>query len=414
MNNFDLENRNNIILDNISELKNNIIMQDLHSIYKEENMLSQFIKLLNIYKVANENKLSLESFEDEIKFNEYESSFGASTKLEAINNLSFYGKNSMCLLKKEFKGEIFYDNGFFFKSQKSGIPFKIGLITSYKNYLLSKDYVNFIYNGKEYQLNINDSQIFSNDFNYANLKLNNGKRKIFLNDNLNYVCIEILDIDKIYLDEKYLFELNYFELFHEQEGILSLFYTTNGDLFFSQGIIKDYLNKKTFSHTCFINDGLTCAPLLDKNNSNEIMGIYIGKIKDFNLGNTISEIVIDIKAKYSMTVNVQNTLQTNFITLRNHFDSVTNIFLLDNNTLCSCSCDGKIIIYDLSSFKELYLIEDNVKIIFHTKLSNNNIVSCCENGDIKIYGKNSSFIKIFDSNDFILLDTLDSHKQPVC
>ena len=113
MNNFDLENRNNIILDNISELKNNIIMQDLHSIYKEENMLSQFIKLLNIYKVANENKLSLESFEDEIKFNEYESSFGASTKLEAINNLSFYGKNSMCLLKKEFKGEIFYDNGFF-------------------------------------------------------------------------------------------------------------------------------------------------------------------------------------------------------------------------------------------------------------------------------------------------------------
>ena len=144
------------------------------------------------------------------------------------------------------------------------------------------------------------------------------------------------------------------------------------------------------------------------------MGIYIGKIKDFNLGNTISEIVIDIKAKYSMTVNVQNTLQTNFITLRNHLDSVTNIFLLDNNTLCSCSCDGKIIIYDLSSFKELYLIEDNVKIIFHTKLSNNNIVSCCENGDIKIYGKNSSFIKIFDSNDFILLDTLDSHKQPVC
>lgn len=334
--------------------------------------------------------------------------------MKDIYSLKTYVNNSMCLLKYSFNGNINYDNGLFLIDQKYNLPFNKGLIASYSNYLICKDYINFVYNEEEYQINIKDSQIFSNDSIYEDFRNNIGKRKIFLNKQLNYFFVEILETDKINLDQKKMFKINDFELFKEQEGILSPFYTTEGELFFSQGIIKHYLNDHLFSHTCFIDLGVTLAPLLDKIALNRIMGIYIGKIKDFNLGITMAEIMKDIKTKYYMGLNIQNNLEKNFATLYNHTDSVTNLILLDNYNLCSCSCDGNIIIYDLNTFKELCLIKDNEKIIFHTQLSNKNIVSCCENGDIKIYEKNNSLLKMFISDDYTLLDTLRINKKPVC
>ena len=97
-----------------------------------------------------------------------------------------------------------------------------------------------------------------------------------------------------------------------------------------------------------------------------------------------------------------NKLQNNIRELKNHTNNVNNIIILKDGRLSSCGYDGLINIYNKQNYNIDLQIKDNTYIYYHKELSNNNIISCCNDKTLKIYKNNN------------LIYTLNGHNNRVC
>ena len=98
-------------------------------------------------------------------------------------------------------------------------------------------------------------------------------------------------------------------------------------------------------------------------------------------------IFCEIINNYIKCIYKESSLKKNFKTLYNHKDYITNIILLDDNTLSSCSTDGTVNCFNTNNFENVGKIEQKEKIVYHLKLSDNSIILCFEDGSLKIYKK---------------------------
>ena len=138
-------------------------------------------------------------------------------------------------------------------------------------------------------------------------------------------------------------------------------------------------------HNCFTSSGSEGAPIININNNQYIIGIHSRNNENFGLGNSMDIIFDDIKNNYSKYLNKENTLKNNFLNLTIHNDFITNLILLDDNTLYSCSIDGNFIFINTNNLAIVGIIKENIEIIYIEKLSDNNIILCCKDGSLKIY-----------------------------
>ena len=120
----------------------------------------------------------------------------------------------------------------------------------------------------------------------------NKKRKIYINKNLGYTCIQILNEDNIN---------QYFEIDNNigiEQNILSLQIFRNQnryELSFSSGIIisiENYIIK----HTCYIMENSIGSPIISKHPSINVIGLYNGSEgnKKFNTAINVNSIINDI------------------------------------------------------------------------------------------------------------------------
>jgi len=114
-------------------------------------------------------------------------------------------------------------------------------------------------------------------------------------------------------------------------------------------------------------------------------------------------IFCNIKNNLIKCFNKENSLQNNFVKLTIHKHFITYLILLDENTLCSCSIDRNAIFFNANNFNILGIIKENLGIIYIEKLSDNNIILCCEDGSFRIYRekKENSLNKVSDIIKFI-------------
>ena len=128
------------------------------------------------------------------------------------------------------------------------------------------------------------------------------------------------------------------------------------------------------------------------------------EIKENDIKNDINNFIDQTKGY------INNSLNNNFITLKNyHSSNIINIVLLNDGRLSSGSSDGIIIIYNKYNFMNIDLI---IKVgsgirFYYTQLSNNNIAVCCNDSSIKIF-------ELSNDNKYKLLQCLEKHILEVC
>ena len=158
-----------------------------------------------------------------------------------------------------------------------------------------------------------------------------------------------------------------------------------------------------------------------KKHIQNVIGFHSKKKNDFHLANSIFNILYNMSIIYEES-KYRDKIK-NFKTIENHSGRINNVILLDNEKFSSCSDDGLIIIYNIKTFEVIQKIEDKIEINYHLKLSNNNIISCCGDGTLKIYEQNNSLVnsilsfwnKSTDSTaDYTLIQTLKEHKKSLC
>ena len=280
--------------------------------------------------------------------------------------------------------------------------------------------LNIIYKGYNRTINIDDSQIYNSKHDYLLHRYKDGNRKIFLDEKLNYTCIEILENDKI-INENDLFKTENRKIYVDKfKEIFSMHYPKGKDLSISFGKISNIINDEiNFEHNCCMDEGCLGAPLIERNKIKNIIGIHSAKKEKINLGNSIYYIFYNIKLNYILAINKDKI--NNFKTIKNQESRVNNIILIDNERFSSCFDDGQIIIYNIKTFEIIQIIPDKVEINYHYKLSNNNIISCCSDGTLKIYAQNYSIVnsilnRFWSNSDYhySLIQILKGHKNSLC
>ena len=397
LNNYEQDNRNYYILNNIKELFENDIIKDLDKIVNNENIniCSDFKILMKIYTKMNANNISNELIKNQIGLEIEEFKSEKSWNLSEIQLLQKYGETSICkIYNSDYKKYL--GLGFFFQIDPLlKFPFKRGLCTSNhifpKEFFNNNEYLYFIHKNSNKKISIKECQIFSKNAKYEDFRKGFDKRKIFVDKELDYTFIEILDND---IDKKY--EL--FKLESRSQGYssdIAILYYNFDKLSFSFGAFQRK-NDNSLIHNCFVGSGKKGAPIINLNiNNPTIIGIHLGNIKVcYGLGNSMDIISTDIMKNYIKFLYNENSLNNNFTKLTIHKDFITNLILLDENTLCSGSTDGNIIIFNSNNFGILDIIKEKEPIIYHTKLSNNNIILCCKDGSIKIYKEKSKISTI--------------------
>ena len=391
LNNYEQDNRNYYILKNINELLNNDITKDIFNICnnKENNMCSDFKILMKMYTKMNINNISDELIKNQ---NEFEIEFinVKYSNLSEIQLLYKYGENSIC---KIFNSDYTKFLGIGFLIQKntfSEFPFKRGLFTCNhifpEEFFTKNNYLDFMHKNTKKQISIKECQIFSKDINYLDFRKSFDKRKIFINKELDYIIIEILDSDDIIDKKSELFEIESLNQKNSFSDIAILHYPTEEGLSFSFGTFQKK-NDDNLVHNCLTSLGSEGAPMINLNNIRNIIGIHCRNIGNVGLGHSMDIILQDILYNYYYIKSLykENSLKNNFMTLTLHQDYITNLILLNNNTLSSCSTDKNIIFFNPNDLIIIDIIKEEEEIIYHEKLSDNNIVLCCKDGSIKIY-----------------------------
>ena len=195
--------------------------------------------------------------------------------------------------------------------------------------------------------------------------------------------IEILDNDDIIHQKYELFKIGSLNQEYLSD-IAILHYPSTKGLSFSLGKFKKK-SDNSLIHNCFTSSGSEGAPIININNNQYIIGIHSRNNENFGLGNSMDIIFDDIKNNYSKCSNKENTLKNNFLNLTIHNGFITNLILLDDNILCSCSIYGNVFFINTNNFAIVGIIKENIEIIYIKKFSDNNIILCCKDGSLKIY-----------------------------
>ncbi len=241
LNNYEQDNRNYYILKNIDELLNNSIIQDIDKISddKSNNINSLFKILMKIYIKMNINNISDELIRNQYEFEEFKSV--KYSNLEKTKLLYKYGEKSICkIVDSDYKE--FLGIGFFIPIDQSyKLPFTSALFTCNhifpEGFFNKNEYIYFIHNNTKKKLYIKQNQIFSNNLNYLDFHENFGKRKIFVDKELDYTLIEILNSDYI-IDKKFeLFKIGSLNKSNYSD-IAILHYPTEEGLSFSLGAFQ--------------------------------------------------------------------------------------------------------------------------------------------------------------------------------
>ena len=388
LNNYENDNRNYYILQNIDELLNNSIIQDLDYICdsKSNNINYRFKIFMKMYIKMNINNISDELIRNQYDFEIEEFKSVKYSNLEETKLLYKYGENSICKMVNSDYKEIL-GIGFFIPIDESfKLPFKSALFTCNhifpEGFFNKNEYIYFIHNNTKKQLYIKERQIFSNNLNYLDFHENFGKRKIFVDKELDYTLIEILNSDYI-IDKK--FELFKIESLNQKNfsDIAILHYPIDEGLSFSLGKFQKK-NDDSLVYNCSTSLGSEGAPIIDINDNQSIIGIHSRNIGKFGLGHSMDIIFCNIIKNYVKFS--ENSLKNNFKTLKIHKGNIINIILLDDNTLCSCSNDGIVNFLNITKFEiSNEPIKEKEEILYHTKLSDNSIILCCKDGTLKIY-----------------------------
>ena len=391
LNNYEQDNRNYYILKNINELLNNDIIQDINNICnnKANNLCSYFKKFMKLYSKMNINNISKELIKNQNEFEIKEFKSVKYLNLEEIQLLYKYGENSLCKIVDKDNKKILGTGFLIQMDQFPKFPFKRGLFTCNHifpdGFFNNIEYLYFIHKNMKKKINIKEYQIFSKKINYVDFRNGFDKRKIFVNKELDYTFIEILDGDVIIDKNSEIFKIESLDL-KNLSDIAILHYPNKEGLSFSLGTFKNK-NDDNLVHNCDTSLGSVGAPIINLNNSQNILGIHYGNIGNFGLGHSMDIIFCDILNNYIKYSYKENSLKNNFISLQIHKDFITNLILLDENTLCSCSIDGNVMFINVNNFGILDIIKEKEEIIYIEKLSNNNIVLCCKDGSLKIYKK---------------------------
>ena len=407
LNNFEQENRNFYILNNINALFDNSIIRDLGKISdnKKDSICSDFKILMRMYTKMNINKISNELKKNQNEFELEEFKTVKYINLQETKLLNIYGENSICtIFNKENKKNL--GLGFLIQINPfSKLPFERALFTCNhivpEEFFKNNEYLYFVHKNTNKKIYIKECQIFSKNAKYEDLRKDYDKRKIFVNKELDYTLIEILDSDDI-IDKKYeLFKIGSLNQNYLSD-IAVLHYPNKKGLSFSLGKFTKK-NDNSLVHNCFTSPNSEGAPIINLNNNQYIIGIHSKNIGNLGLGNSMDMIFCDIKNNLIKCFNKENSLQNNFLKLTIHKDFITNLILLDENTLCSCSIDGNVIFLNAKNFNILGIIKENIGIIYIEKLSDNNIILCCEDGSLRIYKEKeeNSLNKISDITKFI-------------
>ena len=409
LNNFDQENRNFYILNNINVLFDNRIIQDMGKISdnKKNSICSDFKILMRMYTKMNINKISNELKKNQNEFELEEFKTLKYINLQETKLLNIYGENSICtIFNKENKKNL--GLGFLIQINPfSKLPFERALFTcnhifpeeSFKN----NEYLYFVHKNTKKKIYIKECQIISKNAKYEDLRKDFGKRKIFVNKELDYTLIEILDSDDIIDKEYELFKIGSLNQDYLSD-IAVLHYPSKKGLSFSLGKFTKK-NDNSLVHNCFTSPDSEGAPIIHLNNNQYIIGIHSKNIENLGLGYSMDMIFCDIKNNLIKYFIKENSLQNNFIKFTIHNNFITNLILLDENTFCSCSIDGNVIFFNANNFNILGIIKENIGIVYIEKLSDNNIILCCEDGSLRIYKKKeeNSLNKISDITKFIAL-----------
>ena len=388
LNNYEQDNRNYYILNNIQALDGNEINQDLHKIIFNENIniCSDFKILMKMYTKMNASNISNELIKNQIGLEIEEFTSEKSWNLSELQLLNKYGENSICkIYNSDYKKYL--GLGFFVQIDPLlKFPFQRGLCTCNhifpKEFFNDNEYLYFIHKNSNKKISIKECQIFSKNVKYEDFRKGFDKRKIFVDKELDYTLIEILDSDYIIYRRYELFKIESLNQ-KNYSDIAILHYPTDKGLSFSLGTFQKK-NDDSLVHNCSTSLGSEGAPIINLNDNQNIIGIHSGKFGNFGLGHSMDIIFCDIINNYRKCS--ENSLKNNFKTLTIHKNYITNLILLDDNTLCSCSIDGSVNFFNIKKFEISNVpIKEKEEIIYHTKLSDNSIILCCKDGSLKIY-----------------------------
>ena len=92
----------------------------------------------------------------------------------------------------------------------------------------------------------------------------------------------------------------------------------------------------------------------------------------------------ELLSKYSNKI-INLLKYGNFKSIKNHTDLVNHMKILPDGRLSSCSYDGTINIYNKENYKLEYEINVGNCVFYFDTFPNNNIIACCEDGNLKIY-----------------------------
>ena len=427
------ENKKDLIKETINNYEKIIKEKDIlisnlkEKIKKLEEQLNENIKkdniILDLKEKMKELEKRLEEKDKDVLDKTIIEGNGGYSKLEEIINMYKVGSNSICQILFSPNNKKIKGTGFFIEiDQKFNLPFKRVLFTC--DFILPEDFfkqnkfLEIEINKTNKKINIENSQLFFKDIKFEIFILNRGKRKIISNKDYHYTCIEILDTDNIFDNSNIeIFKTNYDDELTPKD-IAILHYIKGQELSFSLGQIKYYDNDLPyFLHTASTQEGCLGAPLINRNQITNVIGIHFGWIKNKkgSLAHPIRGILNDIKNKIFNKTHLGN----NFKTLCEQTNRIENIFIINNEKLCSCSYDGTVLIYNLKNFELEGKIENKSPVIYHCLLSNNNIALCVDT-TIKIYrekkGLTDSVYQYFikAQSEYELLFTLSEHKKAVC
>ena len=206
----------------------------------------------------------------------------------------YYFGSAMCKISKTKEHNQTIDGfgmGFFCEINDNNIPFKKVLFTN--NHILNKN-----------SIEINKEIIFENCGKIKRIKIAKNRRT-FTNEELDYTCIEIFDIDNInnfFSIDKAIFD-NKDVLINKEIFIFK--YPNDGQLAHDSGKIMD-IDNNIIEHCVDTTNGSSGSPLIKRYFTNLVIGIYFGgqkikkKIKKFyNIATPFDVIIEDIKNQLS-------------------------------------------------------------------------------------------------------------------
>jgi len=267
--------------------------------------------------------------------------------------------------------------GFFCEINDMNIPFRKALFTN--NHVLDENsikinkQIEFEYCGEKKIIEITKN------------------RKVFTNEDLDYTCIEILDIDKItkfFNIDQTVFE-NKNSLKYKDIVILQY---PHGNLSIDKGKIID-INNNIIKHKIPTQAGSSGSPLIRRYNINFVIGIHYGvkqkeeneksiKSKDksnfkfeYNLATPFDVIIKDVINKLTININqrVEYRKTINLIYNKKNEDLISNIifssvFVKNNKDNITLIINGKkselINVYNLQKGR------NNIQMIIHNQLTN--------------------------------------------